>query len=236
MNFQPANPTSLAAFVAIVGCVLAAFVWATFHAYANHPQRTQRLTWLIVAGVIWLGGLSTFVGTGMLLRLPLAGLPFFFGAVLGMSFLVGFSPLGGRLARETPVAALVGFQAFRLPLELVLHSWGEQGTIPVSMTWRGQNWDIITGVVSLAALPFAERHRGVAWTANLIGLVLLLNVFRVAVMSSPLPFGWGVTPPLLLALNLPYMLIGPVCVGGALTGHIVLTRALLARKSANPVR
>ena len=34
-------------------------------------------------------------------------------------------------------------------------------------------------------------------------------------------------PPLLLALHLPYMLIGPVCVGGALLGHIVLTRRLL---------
>jgi hypothetical protein len=38
-----------------------------------------------------------------------------------------------------------------------------------------------------------------------------------------------VTPPLLLALHLPYAWIGPVCVGGALAGHIVLTRALLRR-------
>lgn len=48
---------------------------------------------------------------------------------------------------------------------------------------------------------------------------------RVAIMSSPLPFAWGPQPPpLLLALHLPYALIGPVCVGGALFGHVVLTR------------
>ncbi len=31
-------------------------------------------------------------------------------------------------------------------------------------------------------------------------------------MSSPLPIGWNVNPPLLMALHLPYALIGPVCV------------------------
>jgi hypothetical protein len=45
-------------------------------------------------------------------------------------------------------------------------------------------------------------------------------------MSSPLPFAWGVKPPLQLALYLPYAWIVPICVDGALFGHIVLTRAL----------
>jgi hypothetical protein len=50
----------------------------------------------------------------------------------------------------------------------------------------------------------------------------------VAVLSAPVSFGWHVAPPLLVAFHLPYALIGPVCVGGALFGHIVLTRALFA--------
>ena len=69
-----------------------------------------------------------------------------------------------------------------------------------------------------------------AWVANLVGFALLLNVMRVAVLAAPVPFGWGQQPPLLLAFHLPYALIGPVCVGGALFGHIVLTRALLRAK------
>jgi hypothetical protein len=127
------------------------------------------------------------------------------------------------------VAALVAFQAFRLPLELVLHRWALEGTIPLTMTWTGDNWDIVSGIVALVAAPFAHRHRVVAWGANVVGIILLLNVIRVALLSSPLPFAWMVTPPLLLALHLPYAWIGPVCVGGALAGHIVLTRALLRR-------
>ena len=35
--------------------------------------------------------------------------------------------------------------------------------------------------------------------------------------------------PLLLPAHLPYAWIVPVCVAGALTGHIVLTRALMRR-------
>lgn len=53
----------------------------------------------------------------------------------------------------------------------------------------------------------------------------------VALMSAPVPFGWNVSPPLRVAFHLPYALIGPVCVGGALLGHIVLTRALLRSRS-----
>ena len=83
--------------------------------------------------------------------------------------------------------------------------------------------------VALLAAPFATRRRGIAWGANVVGLLLLLNVMRVAILSSPFPFGWGQQPPLLLAWHLPYALIGPECVGGALFGHLVLTRALLRR-------
>jgi hypothetical protein len=162
--------------------------------------------------------------------LPLMGFPLFFGSVFAVAAGLGLSPIGGKLASVIPLAALVGFQSFRLPLELVLHSWAAQGTIPETMTWNGQNWDIISGIVALVAAPFAGRFRAAAWTANVVGSLLLLNVMRVAILSSPFPFGWGQQPPLLLALHLPYMLIGPVCVGGALLGRIVLTRALLVKR------
>ena len=58
---------------------------------------------------------------------------------------------------------------------------------------------------------------------------LLLNVLRVALLSTPGPFfSYTDAPPLLLAFHFPTGWIVPVCVGGALAGHVVLTRALLA--------
>jgi hypothetical protein len=227
VNFTPASIASLLAFCAILVGVLYAVLLAI-----HVTWRSLKITALagVVIG-IWLGILSALVASGRLPSLPLSGLPFFFGPIL--VFCVGFalSPVGGRLAATLPLAALVGFQAFRLPLELVLHAWFKQGVIPETMTWSGQNWDIISGIVALLCAPLANRHRGMARLANVVGFALLMNVMRVAILSAPMPFGWNVQPPLLLAFHLPYALIAPVCVGGALFGHIVLTRALWGRQA-----
>jgi hypothetical protein len=231
LQFVPASSGSLAAFVAILVAVVMAVLAGIFIAYRRtEPGRAlaKSLTLSLLVG-LWLGMVAGVVQSGTLQNLPFNGLPFFFAGVLAVSILAGLSPAARRMAHALPLAALVGFQAFRLPLELVLHDWSGSGTIPETMTWTGKNWDIVSGIVALLAAPLANRRRGVAWGANIVGIVLLANVIRVAVLSSPLPIGWNVSPPLLLALHLPYALIGPVCVGGALAGHLVLTRALLAR-------
>ncbi len=54
----------------------------------------------------------------------------------------------------------------------------------------------------------------------------LMNVARTAILSSPVPFGWQVEPPLELILYMPYVFIVPVSVGVAALGHVLLTRRL----------
>jgi len=226
MSFQPASSASVAAFVAILIAVVVALVAGIYRASGS-----TRATGLAVLALgIWLGFLGALVASGRLSALPFGGLPFFFGSVLLVAVGAGFSPLGRTLATGLPVSVLLGFQAFRLPLELVLHSWAEQGTVPPTMTWTGQNWDIVSGTLALVVAPLSQHLPKATRLANLIGFGLLLNVIRVAVMSSPLPFAWDTRPPLLLAYHLPYTFIGPICVGGALFGHIVLFRALALEK------
>lgn len=227
MNFTPASFGSVAVFLVVVAAVIVAFLVGARRAFA--AERGKFFAVALGFGA-WIGLLAALVMSGRLEALPLHGLPVFFGGVLVVSVGAGLSPLGARFAGAVPLTALVAFQAFRLPLELVLHAWAGQGTIPATMTWTGQNLDVVSGLVALAATPFVARRRGVAWGVNLVGAALLLNVVRVALLSSPVPFGWGQQPPLLLAFHLPYALIGPVCVGGALFGHVVLTRALLRGK------
>jgi hypothetical protein len=225
VSFVPASAASLLAFGVILIAVLLALLWAVQRAYQSF--KITALAGLLLG--LWLGAQSALVVSGRLPSLPLSGLPFFFGPILVIWIALALSPVGRRLATTIPLAALVGFHVFRLPLELVLHSWAGQGTIPETMTWSGQNWDIVSGIAALICAPLAGRYRAAARLANIVGFALLLNVMRVAVMSSPVPFGWGTQPPLLLAFYFPYALIGPVCVGGALFGHLVLTRALWSR-------
>lgn len=223
--FRPASNLSLGAFGLILAFVATAILWAVHHA-SRSAKTTWRVALLLVA---WLSLHCLLAGSGRLESLPLRGLPFFFLPVFVLWSLAAFSKLGASLAANVPLGALVLFHSFRLPLELVLHAWASQGTIPETMTWTGQNWDIVTGILALVCAPVANTRRWTAQFFNIIGLALLLNVIRVAILSSPVPFGWKVTPPLVIAFHVPYTLIGPVCVGGALFGHLVLLRALWSK-------
>ena len=221
----------MAAFVGIVAGVLAAFFAGVHRAWARTDGRAGRATaTATVAGatLVWLGLLSASVASGVMIDATMPAVPIFLGASLVGGLAIGLSRLGLRLAQGLTLPVLVAFQGFRLPLELVLHNWAGSRTIPMTMTWDGSNLDIISGVLALLCAPFAARWRGAAWLANVVGLALLINVGRVAVLSSGLPISWqGVSPPLQLVMYLPYALIVPVCVAGALAGHVILTRALL---------
>lgn len=232
MTFTRASPASVLAFTLIVAAVIGAYVAATYVAArrAAGPAAARRATWRFVATAFaWLALFTAWVGSGLLQAKPLPFAPITLLAVNVVAVAFACSPAGGRLARHVPLPALVGFQGFRLPLELVLHVWAGQGTVPTAMTWTGSNFDIITGVVAIALAPFAGRP-AVAWVANLTGIVLLVNVGRVALMTSPVPFGWPVQPKLMLVAYLPYAYIASVCVAGALAGHVILTRRLLLRR------
>lgn len=229
MEFSPASLGSVMAFVGIVlGCCGAA-TWATFFAARAEAGEVaaRAATRRFVMGLgLWVGGFSAIVASGAPLARPMPLFPLLFAGVFLGAIGYGCSAAGGRLARQVPVRALVAFLGFRLPLELVLHRWAQEGTIPVEMTWDGQNFDVVAGAAALVLAPFAHR-RAVAWGINVVGALLLINVARVVAMSSPLPFGWPVQPKLLLVGYLPYAWIGPVCVAAAIAGHVVLTRKLL---------
>lgn len=237
MRFTPASTGSLAAFVVILVGVVVAFLLATYVAYRPllGPGGAARRTAIFGAALaLWLGLLSAVVASGALAASPMPRVPILLVTCNLAAVLFALTSPGRRLAAGLPLAALVGFQGFRLPLELVLHSWAQGGTIPRSMTWEGANFDVVSGLICLLAAPLAARSRALAWTANLVGAALLLNVMRVALLSSPVPFGWPVEPPLLLAFHLPYALIAPVCVAGALAGHIILTRRLSTAPTTPP--
>lgn len=233
MDFQPPSPASTFLFIAILaavaGALLAGHV-AADRALGRSPAEAARRLALVAAGLLAFVALAA-LASPRLEAAPMPRLVAFFMASNLIAGAAALSPLGRTFARGLPLGALVAFQAFRLPLELVLHAWAQQGAIPGTMTWNGLNLDILSGAAAVGLAPWCARWRGAAWIFNILGLGLLLNVARVASMSSPLPFAWGVQPPLQLAFHLPYALIVPVCVGGALFGHIVLTRALLAPRT-----
>jgi hypothetical protein len=230
----PPSTISFIGFLLILAFIIASVSTGLYRAALRKKDEAsaRRLVNRFLIGLfLWLLLVSAFVGSGVLQKAPMPALPIFMFTMMAAAVIFALSPLGTLLAHEVSLPALIAFQSFRLPLELVLHEWVRTSTIPETMTWTGSNFDIVTGILALPCAVFA-RHRTVSWLFNLIGFALLLNVMRVAILSSPLPFAWGVTPPLELALYLPYSWIVPLCVGGALAGHLILTRALFTQKDA----
>lgn len=137
---------------------------------------------------------------------------------------------------ETPVAWLIGYQSFRILVEVFLW-WGHRnGLVPVQMTWDGRNYDVLTGLTAPLVAWLASRHRIspamiAAW--NLLGLALLVNVMTVAILSLPTPFQ-RFYPTLTFPAEFPYVWLPLFLVPSALFGHVAILFAgrRTARRSA----
>lgn len=231
MDYVMVRPSlgSTLAFLAVVVSVALAFpaaVWVgTEAALGPGPARRAALR-ACGATLLVLGVSALLAASGALASVPRGlGVMAYLLACLAGAVLLAFSPLGQRMAHGLPLHALVGFHVFRLPLELVLHRWYMEGVIPEQMTYEGQNFDVVTGVLALVLAPLlylGKLSRRTAIAFNLVGLGLLANVGAIALLSSPVPLRTFTNePPLLLALHAPYTWIVPVCVGGALLGHLL---------------
>lgn len=227
---------STAVFVLVVAFVVVALLRGVAHADRTLGGGAQRLR-VAIATLTWLGITGALSHSGVLggQSMPPPLMLFFFGS-MAVAITLALSSVGRRLAQTVPIAALVAFHGFRLPLELVLHAWADEGVLPIQMTYSGHNFDIVTGIAAIAVGLWLWRTKPPKATAkrvvlafNLLGLALLVTVATIAVLSSPVPIRQYMNdPPVLLALHVPYGWIVPFCVGGALAGHLIIFRWLRA--------
>jgi hypothetical protein len=136
---------------------------------------------------------------------------------------------GRRLAAHVPLWILVAVQGFRLPLELAMHRMFERGIMPEQMSYSGRNFDIVTGISALIVAALVATGRGgrilvALW--NVLGLVLLFNIIVVAVISTPIVAAFGQDRLNIWITYPPFIWLPSVMVLAALTGHLIVFRAL----------
>ncbi|MGE3840787.1 MAG: hypothetical protein AB7I50_04305 [Vicinamibacterales bacterium] len=111
---------------------------------------------------------------------------------------LGVSRLGGELAAAVPIVVLVGLQAFRLPIELVMHGAVSLGIMPVELSHFGYNFDNLTGAGALVIATALRRGvrvpRGVLWTWNVWGVWCLVAMAAIAIATSSLVRAFGDDP------------------------------------------
>lgn len=148
---------------------------------------------------------------------------------LTLGVVIARSETGRRFAHGLPLAWLVGFQAFRLPLELAMHRAHTEGLMPIQMSYSGQNFDIVTGATALVlglVMAVREVPRPVVQAWNVLGLVLLANILGVAMLSTPVFAYFGPDRLNVFVMRMPYTLLPAVMVLAAWAGHLIVFRAL----------
>ncbi|MFM6927084.1 MAG: hypothetical protein ACKOX6_01395 [Bdellovibrio sp.] len=228
MDFSPGSGFSIISFIAVLVAICFSIIFGIGVASERLEFSVNKEVIRACAVlIIWLGGYSLARVTAITSPLPLG--PVFLLLAVVVPVGVSLSSYGSRLALGLSLNALVSFQVVRLPMELILHQWVLQGTVPTTVSWSGSNWDVLSGILALCVAPFAKNHPWIAWLFNIFGSVMLGNFLFVLVMSTPVSFGWHVSPPMRLTYHLPYFLISPIYFGSIVACHVILTRALLFR-------
>jgi hypothetical protein len=139
--------------------------------------------WLIYVGLLSYAG----VVSNTALRPPgivYVALP----AVLFVLLVIARSGVGARIATAFPLWVVIGMQAFRIGVELLLHRLYLDGLAPRIVTYQGGNMDIWTGLSApLIAWLSTRGHWGerLALGWNVAGLLSLANAITLGALTAP---------------------------------------------------
>jgi len=214
--------------------------WSALRAgIARDAARTQAVTatgaaalWLAVTGALAASGVLRFASPPTMLPV--------FPAVIATAIVIALSPVGGRLAMSLPLAALIGFQSFRIAVELLLHRAYTEGLMPVQMSYSGRNLDIVTGITAVAVALWLGRGRRssrVVFAWNTVGVLLLLNILIVALLSAPTPMRVFMNEPAnIWVTRAPWVWLPTVLVLAAVMGHALVYRRLWLERTVSARR
>jgi hypothetical protein len=236
---HPSSPVA-AAGISIMAVLLSVFFVCLVDRAAPRlapPERRRRVAIVAGATALWLALLALAGLSGALAQFELRPPPLaflMFGCIAG-GLALGLSRVGGWLSSGLPLWLLVGWQAFRLPLELLIHRAAEDGVAPSALSYSGYNFDILTGSSALVLSVLLARLRVprllvLAW--NALGIAALLTIVGIAVLTAPFVRALGEGQINSWVASFPYVWLPGVMVVSAIAGHVAVSRRLLSEARA----
>ena len=233
VELMDAPSLALIALVAVVlACLVGGVAWVRWKGGVASIPWTAVVSTAAIA-IAWLAFTGLLAGGGLLRNYDALPPPMLrvFGPGLVLAALAAFSPFGARLADGLGWGALIGFQVFRVPVELMLSALYASGKIPVQMTFHGFNYDIATGISApivawLAMRGYAGSKTILVW--NVAGLALLANIVTIAVLSMPGRFQvFSNGPANTIVFGWPFIWLPTWLVLAAWFGHLLVFRKVL---------
>ena len=240
-NIPAGSPLLRVSFILLTIVVSLLFVSAVYaSARRSKISRDAVRRRTVVAGCLtmcWVAATGLAAARGVLHFSPPPTMLVLFALIFGAAIALAASRVGKQLAVGLPMAALVGYQSFRVVVELLLHRAYVEGLMPVQMSYSGRNFDIITGVTALALGAGLVRGSPPPWVVlgwNTLGLALLANVVTVAFLSAPTPLRVFMNEPANVWITrAPWVWLPAVMVLAALGGHLLVYRRLFVDRKAN---
>ncbi|WP_300666259.1 hypothetical protein [Fluviicola sp.] len=209
------------------------FIFITYLALCFFYSGTGKNKQVLVISFLWITVVSLISVTGyfedttarpprfLLVIIPGIGLSFWFYKKLKTT----------HLKQEF----LLAVHLLRLPVELVLYQLFLNKQIPVLMTFRGWNFDILMGITAIFLLLYLiitrknpARPFFIVW--NIAGIFLLTTIVLIAILSSPLPIQLiGFDQPNIALLKFPFALLPAYIVPIVFLSHVLTLRNLLEK-------
>jgi hypothetical protein len=145
---------------------------------------------------------------------------------------------GRRFIDSLDIKQLTLLHIIRIPVEIVLLFLFLNKAIPKIMTFEGQNFDILSGLLSPVVYYFVFVKRKWGRTAllvwNFLSLALLVNIVTIAVLALPYPIQQlAFDQPNRGLLYFPFVLLPAVVVPLVLFSHLASIRLLVSRSECS---
>ena len=179
--------------------------------------------WLAL--VVLLARAGFFQAVSLPPRIPLAAV----SVTMALGLLTKRKALAALFA-PMPLAWLIAFQSFRVPIELLLWALHRAGSIPKHMTFEGRNFDVLVGLSAPVLAWLLQQGKVGSRTVllwNVASLGLLANIVIMAITSLPGPIhlAWDGPLPFIIA-EAPFIWLPTWFVPLAITGHVLVFRRL----------
>jgi hypothetical protein len=223
--------TGFVALTVVLGALfVGAVYWSSVRTGLTRADAIRRAAIGGILAIVWIGFTGGAAATGALHFEAPPTMLIVILASLVLAVALALSPIGRQIALGLPIMVLVGYQAFRVIVELLLHRAYAEGLMPVQMSYAGRNFDIVTGISAALLGTWLTIGRGskalvAAW--NTVGVLLLANILVVALLSSPTPFRRFMNEPSnVWVTHAPWVWLPTVMVFAAVFGHVALFRRL----------
>ncbi|WP_199121288.1 hypothetical protein [Pedobacter sp. ASV28] len=127
---------------------------------------------------------------------------------------------------------LMAIHVLRIPVELTLFQLFLEAKVPIIMTFKGWNYDILIGISAAVMLIwsiFSKRkiNNMILRVWNIIGLFFLTVIVGMAILSAPSPVqSLAFGQPNLAIMQFPYTLLPAIIVPIVLLSHLLILKKI----------